>query len=121
MFPPRDADLVHADLFGGRGEVRVWNLSKQRLRGPFQVALACDLAPGASVGPHVQKGVEEIIVFVAGQGRVAVGGREVLVEPGAIVSLPEGTTLAIANTSDVEPLHYLIVKAVSGPLATKSV
>jgi quercetin dioxygenase-like cupin family protein len=102
--------FVHVNLFGGSGEVRVWNL----LGGPaepFTAVLSCELAPGASVGRHVQQEFPEIVVGLGGDGEATVDGAVHSLSANDAVHLPLGSVLSIVNRSDAEPLRYLIVKA----------
>lgn len=99
------------DLFGGAGEVAVWDLLDGKPMAPFAAALWCELAAGGSVGPHHQDGLEELVIFLAGIGTAAVGDEESPVGPGVLVRLPAGAPLAIRNASADAPLRYLIVKA----------
>lgn len=110
LFAVEKPHSVRAELFGGVGRVRVWELGPLTLP-PFTAALACELEPGASVGVHHQEHFAEIVVCVAGVGVVTVDGRASAFVPGVLAELPLGHTLAFANTSQVEPLRYLIIKA----------
>jgi quercetin dioxygenase-like cupin family protein len=101
---------VRSALFGGRGEVRVWNLLAEQAE-PFTAALWCELAPGGSVGPHVQQEFPELIIGLSGHGQASVNGEPRDLEPGQSVFLPLGAVLALENRSPAEPLRYLIVKA----------
>lgn len=101
----------HDDLFGGKGRVLVWDLLGNAGLAPFTAVLACELAPGGSVGAHVQADYPEIVIFTAGEGRVEVGGISRPVAAGSLVALPLGQTLAISNASTEAALHYMIVKA----------
>lgn len=103
------------DLFGGRGEVLIWDLLGKTALEPFRAVLACELAPGGSVGTHVQEEFPELVVITAGMGRVMVEGEERVCGPGALVALPLGARLAIANASAETPLHYMILKAAAPP------
>ena len=58
---------VRSELFGGRGEVRVWSLLDTEA-DPFTAVLSCELAPGGSVGRHVQEEFPEIVIGVEGHG-----------------------------------------------------
>ncbi len=98
------------DLFGGVGEVRVWSLLGGTLP-PFDCVLGCELDPGGSVGPHVQDRCAEVVIVTEGTGRARVGNASAVLEPGVVVALPLGATLAIVNSSDDTPLRYVIVKA----------
>jgi mannose-6-phosphate isomerase-like protein (cupin superfamily) len=98
-------------LFGGRGAVLVWNLCEAGVRSPFGAVLACELEAGASVGPHRQEDLAEVVIVLEGDGVAHVGGGAVHLRPGAVVDVPLGTTLALLNGSPERPLRYLIVKA----------
>jgi mannose-6-phosphate isomerase-like protein (cupin superfamily) len=99
------------ELFSGRGAVRVWNLAAGEPRAPFAAVLACELEPAGSVGTHVQEHFAEIVVVLEGRGTARVDGVPRPIEPGALVELPLGKTLALENGSELEPLRYLIIKA----------
>lgn len=103
-------------LFGGTGEVLVWDLLGSTRIHPFTAALACELEPGGSVGAHVQQEFAEIVIFTEGQGFASVNGAEQAIAPGSVVALPLGKVLALRNGSREEPLRYLIIKAAADPL-----
>ena len=111
MFDRTKAHDLRAELFGGTGNVRVWNLLGGGARGPFQAVLACELAAGGEVGKHVQQAFSEIVVVTEGQGRATLGNTTHDLFPGQVVFLPLGETLALHNTSLEFPLRYLIIKA----------
>jgi len=101
---------VSVDLFGGRGEVRVWSLLGADA-GPFTAVLSCELSPLGSVGRHVQQEFAEVIIGVAGEGQASIDGHAQPLRSGDTVYLPLGSVLAIDNQSRDTPLRYLIVKA----------
>ena len=101
---------VRQGLFGGQGAVRVWALTA-RPALPFTAVLACELDPDGSVGAHVQEQYPEIVIAVSGCGVVKVNDLPVAFAAGQVVELAQGHTLAIDNTSSIEPLRYLIIKA----------
>ena len=101
---------VRSELFGGRGEVRVWSLLDVEA-DPFTAVLSCELAPGGSVGPHVQEEFPEIVIGVEGHGEATVDARLHGLSSGDAVYLPLGSVLTIENRSPDEPLRYLIIKA----------
>jgi quercetin dioxygenase-like cupin family protein len=108
--PPTAPSAVYTNLFGGVGEVRVWSLL-QGASAPFTAALSCELAPAASVGPHVQEEFPELVIGVAGEGEAKVNGVPHPLGALRAVHLPLGAALEIVNRSPREPLRYLIVKA----------
>jgi quercetin dioxygenase-like cupin family protein len=103
--------FVRADLFGGSGEVAVWDLLGGRATPPFGAVLACELAPGGSVGKHRQQELPEVVIGLEGDGEASVNGVAQPLGPGDVAHLPLGAVLAITNRSATAPLRYLIVKA----------
>ena len=110
MAESKHPSFVRTDLFGGRGEVRVSNLLGASA-DPFMAVLACSLAPGGSVGRHVQEEFPQIVVGLSGNGEAVVDGTAHDLGPNDVVFLPLGSVLSLANRSETEPLRYLIVKA----------
>lgn len=98
------------DLFGGTGEVIVRDHLRGGRLGGFTAVLGCELAPGASVGTHYQPDWGEVVVVTAGAGTITVDGAPREVAAGAVVLLPQGATLAIANAGEGS-LGYVILKA----------
>jgi quercetin dioxygenase-like cupin family protein len=98
-------------LFGGTGEVLVWDLMERVALRPFTAVLACELAPGGRVGTHVQEHYAEIVVVTEGEGTAELNGVAHPIAMGAALALPLGATLALANGSSEQPLRYLIIKA----------
>jgi quercetin dioxygenase-like cupin family protein len=106
----KGAFSLRSELFGGRGDVRVWSLLDAEA-GPFTAVLSCELSPGGSVGPHVQQEFPEVVIGVEGQGEATVDGRRQPLSAGDAVFLPLGSVLAIENRAPDAPLRYLIIKA----------
>lgn len=102
------------DLFGGAGEVTVQDLIGKQQAGSFEAVLGCELEPGGKVGAHHQETAEELVICLAGTGRVLVGGAPASFQPGAVAFVAKGATMALENLSSSEPLRYLIVKARAG-------
>lgn len=102
---------LRADLFGGSGGVKVWDLLAGASAEPFTAVLSCELAPGGVVGRHQQQAFPEIVLGVEGHGVANVDGVDRPLEPGDVVHLPLGSVLALRNHSDSHPLRYLIIKA----------
>lgn len=102
---------VVSDLFGGTGEVKVWNLLPSGDAPPFTAVLACELAPGGHVGRHLQDHFPEIVIGLEGRGEARVGGRPASLAPGDVVHLPLGQALELINLDEDQPLRYLIIKA----------
>jgi len=97
------------DMFGGRGEVRVWSLMDGALP-PFDCVLGCELDPSGIVGVHVQQQCTEVVIVTEGHGQAQVGAEKIALVPGTVVRLPLGEKLSLTNGSEVDALRYLIVK-----------
>lgn len=108
---PRRPPDRRADLFGGVGEVRVWNLLGALAAPPFTAVLACELEAGGRVGRHRQLEFPEIIIGMAGVGEAQVGEIRHPLGVGDVVYLPLGEVLELRNLSAEAALHYLIIKA----------
>jgi quercetin dioxygenase-like cupin family protein len=104
---------VRTALFGGTGDVKVWNLLAEHDAAPhpFTAVLSCELDPGGHVGRHVQQHFPEIVVGLSGDGEAWVDGKPTSLGEGDVVHLPLGSTLELRNHSNVAPLAYLIIKA----------
>jgi mannose-6-phosphate isomerase-like protein (cupin superfamily) len=102
--------VTHIDLFGGRGQVRVWDLLTGAAE-PFTAVLSCELGAGSVVGTHVQQEFPEIVIGLGGDGDAIIDGASHPLRAGSVVFLPLGSTLSLRNRSETEPLRYLIVKA----------
>lgn len=100
---------ARAELFGGKGVVKVWNLMRQAA-DPFTAVLWCELEAGGSVGAHRQEAFAEIVVGVEGEGEATVDGHASPLGPGDMVHLPLGSVLSLRCTGE-QPLRYLIIKA----------
>ncbi|MEM6291279.1 MAG: cupin domain-containing protein [Myxococcota bacterium] len=101
---------VRADLFGGTGTVKVWNMMTGRA-APFTAALWCELEAGGSVGRHRQEHFPEIVIGVEGHGEATIGDAAHPLNAGDMVHLPLGSILSLRNLSADAPLRYLIIKA----------
>ncbi|MEZ4454432.1 MAG: cupin domain-containing protein [Nannocystaceae bacterium] len=114
MQPTKPPDR-RRDLFGGVGEVLVWDLLGADAAPPFTAILRCELAPGGHVGRHVQQAFPEIVVGLGGVGEAKIGGIAHRLAVGDVVYLPLGEVLELRNLGPEAPLHYLIVKAREAP------
>ena len=85
---PGHAPFVQRDLFGGRGDVHVWDLLRGAPAPPFSAVLRCRLAPGGRVGRHVQQHHPEVVLVLAGAGEARVDGNAVALVSGVVVHLP---------------------------------
>jgi len=111
--PKKGQASVRANLFGGQGEVRVWNLLADHPlpTKPFTAVLSCELDPGGHVGRHVQEHFPEIVIGLGGEGEATVDDHPYPLAAGEVVHLPLGAVLELRNLSDALPLRYMIIKA----------
>ena len=107
----RPHPFVRSDLFGGRGQVQIWNLMSSTPLPPFTTALWCSLEPGADVGRHRQEEDAELVICISGNGTAQVDDDTHPLRPGSLVQLPLGAILALRNHDRDHPLEYLILKA----------
>ena len=98
-------------LFGGSGSVLVWSLCASGPRPPFGAILACELEGAGSVGAHLQQEFAEVLIVVEGEGVARVGVSPIAMQPGVVLEIPLGQTLALENLAPERPLRYLIIKA----------
>ena len=111
MRPKNQAPFRQQYLFGGQGEVRIWDLFGTTHLPPFESILSCELDPGGSVGAHRQATAEEVLVVLEGTGTAGLDGENRYLEPGSLVALPKGSLMTLENRDDAHPLRYLIIKA----------
>lgn len=65
--------------------------------------------PGDDVGAEVHE-VDQVLVFISGQGEAVLNGERSLVGPNSLVVVPAGTTHNFVNTGQ-EPLKLFTVYA----------
>lgn len=105
---------LNNELFGGKGEVKVWNLLAQRQLGGFKACLWCELEAGGVVGKHYQELYDELIICVSGEGTATINDECFALESGIPVFIKKGQTLDLKAGSNQE-LIYLIIKVESQP------
>lgn len=106
------------DMFGGHGEVLVWDLLAGQPAPPFTSVLSCVLAAGGHVGRHVQQRDSEIVIGLTGCGEATVDGRPQPFGPGTVIFLPFKSTLELRNERADAEMRYLIIKATPAPAPT---
>lgn len=101
--------IIHENLFGGTGTVRVWNCSPMHNQKPFDVVLFCILDGFGSVGAHIQKSHQELVLCLSGEGVIHIGKEVFPFSFGQSYSIAENVRISIENKS-AEPLLYTITK-----------
>jgi mannose-6-phosphate isomerase-like protein (cupin superfamily) len=59
----------------------------------------------------LQQEFAEVLIVVEGEGVARVAGSSIAMQPGVVLEIALGQTLALENASPERPLRYLIVKA----------
>ncbi len=111
MYPTNREPFRQVDLFGGSGEVRIWDLFGSTHLPPFESVLACELDPGGTIGAHRQPTADELLIVIEGSAVAGVDGEQRHAEAGSLVALPLGSLMTLENRDPDRPLRYLIVKA----------
>jgi quercetin dioxygenase-like cupin family protein len=97
-------------VFGGAGELLIWNLIEGTPHAPFASAAACQLAPGGHVGEFKEERNPELIIVLEGKGTATVNGASKALKEGDCLQIEVGATLSLKNDSADGPLRYLVVK-----------
>ena len=97
-------------VFGGAGELLIWNLIEGTPQAPFASAAACQLAPGGHIGEFKEERNPELIIVIEGKGTALVNGSAKGLSEGDSLQIEVGATLALKNDSAEVPLRYLVVK-----------
>tara|TARA_B100001778_G_scaffold323735_1_gene317352 strand:+ start:300 stop:632 length:333 start_codon:yes stop_codon:yes gene_type:complete len=67
------------------------------------------LHPGKNTTGHNHPGQEEVYHFISGTGYIMVGDKEINVEAGDIVLIPDAYFHKVWNTSEIEDLIFVCV------------
>ena len=67
------------------------------------------LHPGKNTTGHNHPGQEEVYHFISGTGYIVVGDKEISVEAGDIVLIPDAFFHKVWNTSEIEDLIFVCV------------
>ncbi len=67
------------------------------------------LHPGKNTTGHNHPGQEEVYHFISGKGYIVVGDKEIIVQAGDIVLIPDGYFHKVWNTSEIEDLIFVCV------------
>ena len=73
------------------------------------VASKTILHPGKNTTGHNHPGQEEVYHFISGTGYIVVGDKEISVEAGDIVLIPDAFFHKVWNTSEIEDLIFVCV------------
>jgi mannose-6-phosphate isomerase-like protein (cupin superfamily) len=65
--------------------------------GPHAQVVVMSIPPGGEIGDEVHAGVDQVLVFVEGNGTAVLEGRRSAVGPGHLVHVPAGTRHNVVN------------------------
>ena len=72
-----------------------------------QVVVMC-IPPGGEIGDEIHPDVDQVLVFVAGEGVAILDGERTRVSPGRLVQVPAGTRHNFVNTGPAELRLYTV-------------
>ena len=99
-------DEVRIDgMNGGEGSVYA-----RMGMGPEGRFVLCRMAPGSSIGSHVQKGSVDINYVVSGTGHAVCNGVRELLKPGVCHVCPPGGEHSIINDGDSDLVLFTAVR-----------
>jgi mannose-6-phosphate isomerase-like protein (cupin superfamily) len=76
--------------------------------GPHSQVVVMSIPPGGDIGEEVHDDVDQVLVFVEGEGRAVLDGRESGVAAGRLVHVPAGTRHNFVNTGGTDLRLYTI-------------
>ena len=76
--------------------------------GPHAQVVVMSIPPGGEIGEEVHDGVDQVLVFVEGQGEAILNGERSVVGPDRLVLVPAGTRHNFANTGSTDLRLYTI-------------
>ena len=79
------------------------------LTGPHAQVVVMNIPPGGEIGEEVHDAVDQVLVFIEGEGAAVIEGERTAVGPDRLVLVPAGTRHNFINTGSSEPpaLHGL--------------
>lgn len=76
--------------------------------GPHAQVVVMSIPPAGEIGEEVHTDVDQILVFVAGEGAAILDGERSAVSPGRLVHVPAGTRHNFVNTGTVDLKLYTV-------------
>ena len=86
--------------------------------GKHSQVVLMSLQPGEEIGEEVHPDVDQILVFVDGEGEAILEGRSSPVEEDTLVFVPAGTTHNFTNTGDDDMKLYTVYSPPQHPDGT---
>ena len=76
--------------------------------GPHSQVVVMSIPPGGEIGEEVHPDVDQVLVFVAGEGAAILDGERSVVGPGRLVHVPAGTRHNFVNTGPTDLRLYTV-------------
>jgi mannose-6-phosphate isomerase-like protein (cupin superfamily) len=76
--------------------------------GPHAQVVVMSIPPGGEIGEEVHTGVDQVLVFVSGEGVAILDGERTRVGPERLVLVPAGTRHNFVNTGAADLRLYTI-------------
>jgi mannose-6-phosphate isomerase-like protein (cupin superfamily) len=76
--------------------------------GPHCQVVVMSIPPGGDIGSEVHEDVDQVLVFVQGEGEAILDGAKSAVGPDRLVHVPAGTRHNFVNTGKVDLRLYTI-------------
>jgi mannose-6-phosphate isomerase-like protein (cupin superfamily) len=76
--------------------------------GPHSQVVVMNIAPGGEIGEETHADVDQVLVFVSGEGSAILEGNQARVGPGSLVQVPAGTRHNFVNTGPTDLRLYTI-------------
>jgi mannose-6-phosphate isomerase-like protein (cupin superfamily) len=76
--------------------------------GPHSQIVVMSIPPGGDIGEEVHDDVDQVLVFVGGEGQAILDGETSSVSVGRLVHVPAGTRHNFVNTGEIDLRLYTI-------------
>jgi mannose-6-phosphate isomerase-like protein (cupin superfamily) len=76
--------------------------------GPHAQVVVMSIPPGGEIGEEVHEGVDQVLVFVEGEGAAVIEGDRSRVSGGHLVQVPAGTRHNFLNDGPVDLKLYTV-------------
>jgi len=76
--------------------------------GPHSQVVVMSIPPGGEIGEEVHEDVDQVLVFVAGEGAAILDGQRSAVGPDRLVLVPAGTRHNFVNTGASDLRLYTV-------------
>jgi mannose-6-phosphate isomerase-like protein (cupin superfamily) len=100
-------------LAAGNGSFR-----REVLTGPKAQVVLMSVPPGGEIGEEVHEDVDQVLVFVEGEGEAILAGESSPVSPGRLVLVPAGTRHNFVNRGSDDLKLYTIYAPPEHPPGT---